>query len=331
MRVAIISADPAQLRVDKPAWIAAGFTAAGHDVRRVHSMPGIADADAECDLLLFDQCSALPGCNINDLARLAKGRRNAVWAQWWRDLIEFEPNTPLHRQPAYDANATFWRGLDVLFVKELQLMLADEGIKAEYLDQACPADMPAVEHLERPLWDVLVVGSMSGCYRQRREDARALAAAGFRVLSVGFGGDLPPGVEATHWHHPINELPALVSQCGVVLGVDLAMPQGFTSDRSWLAGGMGACYVARVDVDSYGPEWGCGELEKVAPALCVASPSYETHGQLIDSVRFALSSAELRRTRGAAARARVMQEHTYRHRAEEIVRRVENLAKAVAA
>jgi hypothetical protein len=323
MRLAIVYAAPDDMLVDKPGWVADGFMAAGHDVLRVHDLGGVRSADAYCDLLLFDQHAA--GCNVGSLAELAAGRR-AVWVQWWRDLIAYDRTKPLAQQDHIRTFGHFLRRLDRVFVKEraatgASAAFAELGIKAAYLDQACPADMPAFEHVERSEFDVLVLGTTA--YRQRRDDARALAAAGYRVLWAGLAGPdmLPDGVIGHPWVHPTRELPALAGRCGVLLGVDYTTDvPGYTSDRSYLAGGMGACYIARVDVSSYGAEWSHAELAKVAPAMHAASWCYESTEGLLECVRQAMASRDERERRGHTARERIMSAHTYRHRAEEIVR-----------
>ncbi len=322
MNVATISAAPSDMLVDKPGWVADGFRAAGHDVRRIHDLAGVKAADAECDLLLFDQHGA--GCNVGSLAQLAVGRR-AVWVQWWRDLLLYDRTKPLADQDHIRSFGRFLRSVDLVLVKERAQLAAyaELGIKADYLDQACPVDMPQCEHAEQPEFEVLVFGSTA--YGRRRDDARALAGAGYRVLWAGLPGPdmLPPGVVGHRWVHPTRDLPALAGRCGVLLGVDYTTDvPGYTSDRSYLAGGMGACYIARVDVEAYGTEWSHSELAKVAPAMHAASWCYESTAELLAYVRQALCNREERQRRGRVARARIMAEHTYEQRAKAIVEMV---------
>jgi len=320
--IAIVSAAPCEMLVDKPGWVADGLRAAGHEVRRVHDLAGVKAADGECDLLLFDQHGA--GCNVGSLAELAAVRQ-AVWVQWWRDLLLYDRAKALADQDHIRTFGRFLRAIDGVLVKERAQLAAyaELGIAAEYLDQACPADMPQCEHPQRPDFDVLVLGTTA--YPQRRDDARILAATGYRVLWAGLAGSdmLPPGVVGHPWVHPTRELPALAGRCGLILGVDYTTAvQGYTSDRSWLAGGMGACYIARVDVEAYGAEWSYCELAKAAPAMHAASWCYESTEGLLACVRLALCSRDERERRGQAARRRIMAEHTYRNRAEVMVRRV---------
>jgi hypothetical protein len=208
------------------------------------------------------------------------------------------------------------RGMDIVFVKEKSLL--DEyhqlGINAVWLDQACPADMPECEHCDRPEWDALVLGSTG--YAQRRADARALADAGFRVLWAGMASSdpVPPRVEWHPWVHPLK-LPELVSRCGVVLGVDWRSDlPGYTSDRTYLACGMGACYIARYT--DCGPAF---PPASYSPAAALAAWIYSSTDELIELVRLATSNVDERRRRGQWSRQCVMERHTYKHRAEEIV------------
>ena len=152
---------------------------------------------------------------------------------------------------------------------------------------------------------MLVLGSTG--YAQRRTDARALADAGYRVLWAGMAGSdpVPPGVEWHPWVHPLK-LPELVSRCGVVLGVDWRSDlPGYTSDRTYLACGMGACYVGR-----------CGGA---SPPAGLAAWVYRSTDELIAIVRTAMADVHERRRRGERSRECVMARHTYAHRAEEIV------------
>jgi hypothetical protein len=159
-----------------------------------------------------------------------------------------------------------------------------------------------------------VLGSTS--YDQRRNDAKSLMAAGLRVLWAGLPGSdpVPEGIEWHPWMHPLA-LPDLVSRCGVVLAVDYRCDlPGYTSDRTWLAAGMGACYIARY-VD-------CGHdvpPASYAPQAEVAAWLYDDTQSLIRVVRTALGDVSERRRRGAWARQQVMDRHTYSHRAERIV------------
>jgi hypothetical protein len=340
MDVAIVCDPPHAVLVHKPTWVADGFRAAGHSVRMVHDLAGVRAANAECDLLLFDHKAS--GMNRAGLAELARERlplprgegrgeggsqwrtrcnstrphpnplpkgEGTLWAQWWRDLIAMDPAKRLADQDYIRSFGGVMRGMDIVFVKERSLL--DEyhqlGINAFWLDQACPAEMSPCEHSERPEWDVLVLGSPG--YAQRRIDARALADAGFRVLWAGMpASDLvPPGIEWHPWVHPLR-LPELVSRCGVVLGVDWRndLP-GYTSDRLYLACGMGACYIAR-----------CGAPD--APQTALAAWVYDDAGELIEIVRHAMSDTTERRRRGEQSRRLVMQWHTYVHRAVEIVK-----------
>ncbi|HET6880428.1 MAG TPA: glycosyltransferase [Pirellulales bacterium] len=381
MDVALVCDPPHAVLVHKPSWVADGFRAAGHSVRLVHDLAGVRAADAECDLLLFDHKAS--GLNRAALAEMARSRSvgnglravppptagrpigylgngtesvpyrgRAIWAQWWRDLIAVDPAKPLAEQDYVRSFGAVMRGMDIVFVKERSLL--DEyrqlGINAYWLDQACPAEMPACEHRgngdgfvlpERPAgcfaqnvpvplspqraeWDVLVLGSPG--YAQRRADARVLAEAGFRVLWAGMPASdpVPPGIEWHPWVHPLK-LPELISRCGVVLGVDWRSDlPGYTSDRTYLACGMGACYVARCD--AFPCRVGPASLRAPAhhalndvPQAALAAWVYQNTDELVDIVRHAMSDVDERRCRGERSRQLVMERHTYAHRAMEIV------------
>ncbi|MGH7139191.1 MAG: glycosyltransferase family protein, partial [Pirellulales bacterium] len=356
MNVALVCDPPDAVLVHKPTWVADGFRAAGHTVRLVHDLAGVRAADAECDLLLFDhkasgmnraalaelaQCrlslreSAYVADFVRSLARGASDTQNshefcyaarpAVWAQWWRDLIAVDPAKTLAEQDYLRSFGAIMRGMDIVFVKERSLV--DEyhalGINAYWLDQACPAEMPACEHHELPEWDVLVLGSPG--YVQRRADARALADAGFRVLWAGMSASdpVPPGIEWHPWVHPLK-LPELVSRCGVVLGVDWRSDlPGYTSDRLYLACGMGACYIARCG--RFPCRVGPASLRAPAqhadgvPQAALAAWVYRNTDELVEFVRLAMSDISERRRRGQQSRRLVMAEHTYAHRAMEII------------
>lgn len=317
MHVAFVCDPPDAVLVSKPCWAADGFRARGHEVRMVHTIDSLRQADAECDLLIFDHKSA--GVSRAALARLVHQPRRAVWVQWWRDLVALDANQPLVAQEYIKTFGELMRGMDRVFVKERSLLneYRSLGIDATWLDQACPAQMPECEYSVSPDWDVLVLGSTG--YEQRRRDARALASAGFRVLWAGMaGGDLVPEGVAWHpWLHPLK-LPELVSRCGVVLGVDWRSDlPGYTSDRTYLACGMGACYVARYC--HCGSEFAPGSY---APQAEVAAWIYENTDELIEIVRRAQADVEERRRRGQWSRRQVMQRHTYAHRADEILQTV---------
>lgn len=313
MNVAIVSAPPSQCICDKLAWVADGFLAAGHEVRRCHTIPEVRAADAECDLLVFDHKNA--GVCHNSLIEMAPFRR-AKWLQIWRDLFAFYPRSPLTEQPYTESFRRLMQAMDLVFVKERSLLkgYAELGIRAHWFDQACPANMPACEHPERPEWDVLVLGS---AYPQRQQDAKILSDAGFRVLWAGLANSIPPGVEGHPWVHPLK-LPELVSRCGVVLGVDWRCDlTGYTSDRTYLAAGMGACYIAR-SID-----FGVSSVEPTNAATELASWLYFDSGSLVSAVREALADRGERERRGMAARDRVMAKDTYRHRADQLLAIVE--------
>lgn len=315
MLIALVSPKPYATLVDKLGWVAEGFRAAGHETARVHDLAGVRAADEVCDVLLFDQKAA--GLNRAELTSLALAPRRATWVQWWRDLIALEPRAPLAEQPFVRSFGGAMRAMDLVLVKERSLLgeFASLGIHAAWLDQACPEDMPSCAPAEHPEWDVLVLGSTA--YERRRKDAAALVSAGFRVAWAGLPGrePVPAGVEWRPWRHPTRELPQLAGRAAIVLGVDCRSDvPGYTSDRSYLVAGMGACYIARVT--DYGADSAPGAA---SPAADVAAWIYDDRESLIRVVRTALADPDERLRRGRRSRELVMSQHTYRRRAEQIV------------
>jgi hypothetical protein len=260
------------------------------------------------------------------LIELALAPRNATWVQWWRDLVAFEPRAPLAEQPFVRSFGALMREMDVVLLKERSMLdeYASLGIRAAWFDQACPDEMPPCSPAENPEWDVLVLGSTA--YDQRRQDAAALVAAGFRVAWAGLPGrePAPSGIEWRPWQHPTQELPQFVERAAIVLGVDFRSDvPGYTSDRSYLVAGMGACYVARVT--DYGAD---SAPAAASPAAELAAWIYDDCESLVNVVRTALADPDERRRRAERSRARVMSQHTYRRRAEQIVETVRTRAQA---
>ena len=314
MKFALVSPALTVVLCDIVAWGADALVAAGHEVRRVHDLAGVVAADAACDVLLFDHKHA--GLNWNSLAELGRScSRRSIWLQWWRDLVATDPATSLAKQANMVVYGKVMRVMDAVLVKERSLLddFRDCGVNARWFDQACPAEMPACDHPAAPDWDVLVLGSIS--YPQRYDDARTLAAAGYRVLWAGLTDciTVPEGCDWRPWAHPLRELPQLVSRCALVLGVDWRSDlPGYTSARSYLVAGMGACYIAR------SADYGDHALGH-SPAAQVAAWIYDCRESLLNVVRRALNHPEERRSRGELSRQLVLNRHTYHHRARELL------------
>lgn len=316
MNVAIVSAPPARLLVDKLAWLAGGFTAAGHDVLRCHHFSDLRPADEWADLVLFDQYGAgLPVRNISDAAE----SRTSIWAQCWRDLVCSDPSRAVEWQETYLGYGRAMRAMDVVFVKERNRLKEYKAarVNAIYADcQGCPTDMPPCDYQERPEFDVLVVGNADRAYADRRADAAALVKAGYRVLWAGMTNTPPPhGCHGHRWVHPLKELPALAGRCACALCVDLRHEPGYCSDRVWLLAGCGIPVVARV------PD-GTGE-DADAPQSDVSSWTYADEAGLLTCVSQAIAAPTERIARGSHGRRRVMELHTYQRRAELILSHME--------
>lgn len=242
----------------------------------------------------------------NDACELAE-KKHAVWMQWYFDLNVTEPGA-LSEQPVIRTCGRLMRAMDLVLVKELDLLgeYRELGINAVYFDQGCPEDYPQCSIPEKPEWDVLVFGTRS--YQQRREDVRTLLAAGFTVAWAGDAGtgQVPEGCIDLPWSEPW-QLPELMSKAAVTLCVDYTHDfEGFHSDRLWLAMGAGACVAKRRAK---------GETEKP----CAGYYSDE----LVPCITALVNDHEMRQAYGEQARRFVMDNHTIRHRCEEIVKHAE--------
>ncbi len=303
MNIAIVSTPSNAHLVDKAGWVAEGFRVAGETVRRVHTLQGLREADRECQLVLFDQNDC--GIGATEIADVAAGGKHAPWFQWWRDVLAYYPDQSLHKQIDDMGLLRMMRAMDVCFVKERGLLAEYEsiGIKARWLDQACPADMPEVRRAKDYQFDVLVFGTFGR--ELRRHDAMALARAGFKVGWAGQpeSAGCPDGIEPLPWTHPYA-LPSLASRAKLVLSVDHRDDlEGYCSDRLYLACGMGACVVRRrspgqVDLPSF---------------------DYVDHKGLVKLVGRLAGAGGLRAETGKAARRAVMGRHTYGDRARAIL------------
>jgi hypothetical protein len=100
------------------------------------------------------------------------------------------------------------------------------------------------------------------------------------------------------------DLPAAAGRSAVILGVDMRHDlDGYWSDRSWLALGMGACYVRR-----YSPGFPVGPLHV-----------YRDDEELCSLVTELRQDRDRRAACGAQARKWVMENHTYCHRSRELL------------
>ncbi|MDE2098806.1 MAG: glycosyltransferase family 1 protein [Patescibacteria group bacterium] len=318
MNVAIVSAPPARLLVDKLAWLTGGFTDLGHDVRRFHHFSELQAADKWADLVLFDQYGAgLPVRNIADAAE----SRTAVWAQCWRDLICTASSRAVQWQETYLGYGRVMRAMDIVFVKERHRLeeYRTARVNAVYLDcQGCTEGAPRFETHDSPEFDVLVLGNADRAYADRRADAAALVKGGYRVLWAGLTNTAPPhGCHTHRWVHPIKELPSLANRCAVALNVELRYEPGYCSDRPWLLAACGIPVLVRVP--------GCAYEAADVPAVDIASWVYANTAELIERVGDAIASPRQRHVRGMCRRIGALARHTYRRRAEALLNQVETL------
>ena len=281
----------------------------GHAVRVIESVDELREADAECDLLLFDQKGATVGPNA--IRDAAVGKR-AIWVQIWRDLIWREPERPLERQAIFETHRVAMEAMDIVCLKEPGVAFKSMGINAVYLDQGLPYDVGVCEHHDEPECDVVLWGSRHKPYTQRRRDVQALVSAGFRVAWAGTGCPVPTGCTELPWCPP-DHLPRLMSRAAVTLCVDYRHDvPGYWSDRLWFALGAGAMVVRRETPCL--PEW---------------LTTYGTHEGLIEQVGSAVQMpAEMRGRYGYAHRAKVLRWHTLNNRLKEVFRHVANMQTA---
>lgn len=226
----------------KSLWVRNALERLGHDVRQVTTLDALRASDAECDLILFQHKNA--GLHPSAVVELAPLRK-AFWAQWWFDLIFSVARKPLAEQQQFFGHGRLMRAMDAVFVKEADELaqFEAEGIHAVYLDQGAPEELPLIE--DRPKrWDFILWGQSSNEYRQRSQDAVALAKAGYRVLWIGC--DSPPiGIDHYPWTHP-TRLHTFCSQARAVLCVDVRSDVGgYVSDRFWMAAAMGCTIFKR--------------------------------------------------------------------------------------
>lgn len=301
---------PRPARWPKMGWFETAISALGHRVFQFDDMTGLERADAECEVIIFEHRH--PGvCHPNHLVEFAPHKK-AKWIQISFDTTNFSD------EQVFESNARVMRLMDLELVKEHSLLhlYHQAGVKAEYMDtQGCPADMPEVEHHNVPEFDVCIFGTcISGepdHYRTRREDVQCLRDAGLRVA---WATDTPTieGISRFTWMEPM-ELPSFMSKAAVTLDVAYRHDiPGYWSDRLWLALGAGACVVRRHTA-----------MQPPLPYY-----SYRERDEMLRIVKELVADFRLRRETGKRCRAAVMLAHTYKERAEEVMRRAKELIEA---
>lgn len=303
MKVCVVSPPGNQVYGDKYAWVVRGFEQAGHRVIRAHDFKGVLLADGISDLvLLVNYCGGLDRCDVAEYAP----RRKARWAMWWFDLLHREMAKPLGEQDLVSSYLPAMRAVDFVLVKERSCL--DDyralGINAYYMDQGCPADMAPTAHADSPRWDVAVLGAIDR--PQRLSDVQALVRAGVSVAWAARPGPrpLPAGVTPLPWTQP-NLLPYLLGSAALGLSVDYTCDiDGYSSDRTYLLAGMGACVLHRRGL--YSPS---------LPML-----QYRTEAELVRLAKEMVAAPSERRALGRHARRYVLEGHTYAHRARSILK-----------
>lgn len=313
---------PTVKRWPKMRWVACAFRRLGHTVTEVSSLDQLASLEA--DLVLFAHRGA--GLNHADVIALSK-KRQCPWVMWWFDLLAIEPGKPLAEQSTLQTYTSqrIWepsddlqvmRIMDVVFVKERGLLAQyrNLGVNAEYLDQGCPSWIGQCEHREIPEWDVLIFGNTSKAWKQRRHDVSDLIAAGFAVAWAGHAAGAPPSACLPLPWCPPAGLPALASRAAVVLSVSMRSDvEGYTSDRLWLAMGMGACVLARA--------WD-------GPPAGLPVRIYSTEAEMVLAVEQLRADRGSRTAQGIANRRWVEDNRTITRQCERLLERCKPLHKA---
>ena len=306
-------------RWPKMKWVADALIRLGHEVRGARDLDNVLKMDDWADFVLFQHRFQVDG---RFLVR-HRAKAKAPWVVWWFDALMTDPTLPYEKQH-YLQDETCVAGLeqyDLVLVKERGVVqhLNDRGINAAYLDQACPSDYPATIHSGSAKYDLVLFGVIDRTHKTRTLDMRTLHEAGFKMLWIGDGAGtlVPSAVDFVSPRVMPHELPDLCSRAKVVLAVDACNGQeGYTSDRLWLALGMGACMLRR---------------KTPGQPVSYLYDSYETDGELVTKARRLTSdsadAAAYRTSTGLRARQVVMSQHTYEHRCEELVKLCSSLKR----
>lgn len=270
-------------------WIAQAFRRMGHTVVRPANFGEAAAACAACALVVFEQEDA--GFTTAEWQQLSVAKKSP-WVQWWFNLAD-----GAHYQDVM-------RRMDLSLVRERD-RLADYhrlGIRAEWIEQACPATIGAAEHHEAPDWDVLVLANRD---TDELRDVRLLVDEGYSVGWWSFSEHLhvPHGVESLE-AIPVAEFTDLASRTCVVLGVDhRPWIAGALNDAEILALGAGTCLVR--------------PFREGLPPLTLFT--YDSQERLLSLLSELRQSVETRRSLGELARRQVLEAHTYEHRIAQIL------------
>lgn len=279
-------------------WVREAIERLGHQCVPIHDRDDLADADGECDLIIFQHKGVVRWPNLRELCE----RRKTPWVQWWFDLIAREPMKQLHEQVLFCEYHNFMSRIDAVFVKEQEFL--DEyrarDVNAFYLDQGCPAHIPEIVRSDPPEWDLLLWGQAGRTYKRREKHVREFAARGYRVAWATHAGTLPDRVVRLSWCHP-EELWKLAGRSQFVLSIDLVSRiAGYASDRFWLACGMG-----------------CAVLQQCEHPRHYDGP-VNTYRQVDDAHKILQKQWEHAPANGKALRKWVMQQHTIEHRLREM-------------
>lgn len=296
----------------KMRWMHEAFTALGLKTRRVRTVEELRAADAECDIVVFQNKSG--AFRWPNLQPVAPGHR-ALWVQVWCDLILEDRLRSLEQQRWFKF-APIMRAMDLVTVKERDFLgeYRSLGIHAEYLDQGAP-DCDEIDRDATREWDVLFWGGATQEYNTRRRDIAALVRAGFKVAWASHDSCLPSGVERLPWTHP-DKLPGLASRAACVLSVDVRHDlTGYWSDRFWMALGMG-----------------CVVLRRATPGLPEGPYlTYRDHNELCQQVARVLADPAKARKTGMEARQWARTNHSITNRCRTLLEMASRTARNASA
>jgi hypothetical protein len=273
-------------------WLAKALANLGHRTVRASGLDQAREACRGCDLAIFESNDA--GLSPAEWDALAADKRSP-WVQWWFQLTG---------EPWAAATQGVIERMDLVLVRERDRLAEyqSQGIKAQWIEQACPADVGQAEHNEAPDWDVLVLANRD---TDDLRDLKLLLDEGFAIGWCNFaGGSHPPhGVERLG-NVTLSEFPDLASRACVVLGIDPRPPvDGYVSDSDLLALGAGACLVR--------------PYREGLPN--VSFFSYKSQERLMGLMNELRQSVATRRSTGERARRQVLASHTFEHRAEQVL------------
>jgi len=299
MRIGVVySSSP---KWPKMAWVCRAIENLGHQCVHIHERDALAKADGNCDFILFQHKGVIRWPNLKDLCF----KRKSPWVQWWFDLVRANPRDIADpaQEPLFLQYKDFMSNIDVVFFKEVACLdsYREAGVNAFYLDQGCPSHIREVDRSQPLEWDVLLWGQP---YKSRTRAAEHLVSRKFTVAWASSDGNITDKVVRLPWCHP-EELWKLAGRARFVLSIDKELHiDGYTSDRLWLACGMGCCVLQRSFWQHDGPLNVFRVTREIEPIIKRSWDNAESNGK--------------------AMREWVMSEHTIEHRLLDMFHMLQN-------